>query len=91
MKLTGKIERREGLASEVAVTLVGLPPGIAVPRIALKPDQTEYELEIKFPPNFAPGVLGDVRIVATGKLDPQGPLENRSNELPLAIELLAAP
>ncbi len=91
VKLTGKIERREGLASEVAVTLVGLPPGIAVPRIALKPDQTDYELEIKFPPTFAAGEVHGVRIVATGKLDPQAPLENRSSEVAVNIELVPAP
>jgi hypothetical protein len=91
IKLAGKIERREGLASDVAVTLVGLPPGIAVPRIVLKPDQTDYELEIKFPPTFAAGEVRDVRIVATGKLDPQAPLENRSKEVAVAIELLPPP
>ncbi len=88
LKLTGKVERLEGMTGDIAVTLQGLPPGIAVPRVALNAMQTDYELAVVFPANFAPTTLADVQLFATGRFDAAQPLETRSASIAVPLELL---
>ncbi|MGE0606316.1 MAG: hypothetical protein AB7O62_04250 [Pirellulales bacterium] len=87
-KLAGKVERLEGITGDIAVTLQGLPPGIAVPRAALNAMQTDYELTVTFPANFAPAPLANVQLFATGRYDAAQPLETRSEAITLHLELL---
>jgi len=87
-RLAGKIERLEGFADDVAVTLAGLPPGVAVPRIVVPAAQSDFELELKFPANTPPGALAGIQLIATGKMTPASPLENRSEPVAIGIELL---
>lgn len=87
-KLAGTIERQEGMAGEVAVTLTGLPAGVPVPRVVVAADQTAYELELKFPANTAPAELRDVKLLATGKMTPASPLDIQSEPVIVVIELL---
>lgn len=89
VKLTGKVERRFGLAGDVTVSVVGLPAGIAVPKVPVKADQTDFELELKFPANQPPGMLGSLALFVTGKMTPQSPQEVRSADVPVPLELLA--
>lgn len=89
VKLTGKVERRFGLAGDVTVSVVGLPAGVAVPKAPVKADQTDFELELKFPANQPPGVLGSLALFVTGKMTPQSPQEVRSADVPVPLELLA--
>lgn len=88
LKLTGKIERLEGLTGDVAVSVAGLPAGVAVPRIVVKADQIDYELEVKFPANAAPGEFKDVKLFATGKMVSNAPIDVRSEDIGITIELL---
>lgn len=88
LKLTGQVERLEGMAGDVAVTLQGLPPGIAIPRVVLNASQTDFELELKFPANFVPGELRDIKLFGTGKIEPANPLETKSDLIDVPIELL---
>ena len=90
-KIAGAIERLAGLTGDVTVSLVDVPPGIGVPSFVVKADQTAFELELKFPPNYAPGPVKNVRLFALGKLKPDSPENVRSIELPLAITLAAPP
>jgi len=87
--IAGKVERLAGMNQAVTVTLSGLPAGIAVPKIALKPDQTEFKLDVAFPATFKPAELTTVRLFATGKMRSNAPIVVRSKELPLTIALTA--
>lgn len=87
-KVAGKIERLEGMAGEVAVSASGLPAGVPVPKIVVKADQTDFELEFKFPATTPAGELVGIKLFATGKMTPQSPLEVRSVEAPVAVEIL---
>ena len=73
----------------VSVTLSGLPAGIAVPKVVVKPDQTDFKLDVAFPATFKPAQLTTVRLFATGKMRPNAPIDVRSKELPLTISLTA--
>ncbi|HVX14410.1 MAG TPA: hypothetical protein VHC22_24705 [Pirellulales bacterium] len=88
LKLAGKVERLEGLTGDVTVTISGLPAGINVPRVVVPAAQTDFELELKFPPNTAAGVIGGLQLVATGRMTPSSPLEIRSEAVHVAVELL---
>jgi hypothetical protein len=88
LKLTGKIERLEGLTGDVAVSMAGLPPAVPVPRVVVAAAATDFELELKIPENVAPGELNGVQLFATGKMTPASPLEIRSEPVGLVIELL---
>jgi hypothetical protein len=90
LKVAGKVERRFGLTGDVTVSAVGLPAGIAVPKTVVKADQSDFELELKFPANQPPGTLAGVALFVTGKMTPQSPQEVRSADVPVPLELLPA-
>jgi len=85
--LAGKVQRRGGQQGDVTVTLAGLPAGIAVPKVVVKANQSDFQLPIKFPANFKPGAIGGVKLFGTGKMDPKGPVV-RSEEVAVTINLL---
>ena len=87
--ITGKVERLSGMKQDVSVTLSGLPAGIAVPKVVVKPDQTDFKLEVAFPATFKTAELTNVRLFATGKMRANAPIAVRSKELPLTIALTA--
>jgi len=87
--MAGKVERLAGMNQAVSVTLSGLPAGIAVPKVVVKPDQTDFKLDVAFPATFKPAQLTTVRLFATGKMRPNAPIDVRSKELPLTISLTA--
>ncbi|MDA0589180.1 MAG: hypothetical protein O2820_16675 [Planctomycetota bacterium] len=89
--VTGKVERLAGMNQDVTVTLSGLPAGIAVPSVVVKPDQTEFALNVVFPATFQPAELTAVAVIANGKMRPNAPIDVRSKELPLSISLTAPP
>lgn len=89
--INGEVERLAGMEQDVTVSLVGLPPGVAVPTTVVKPDQSEFNLEIVFPAAFKPAELESVRVFATGKMRANAPIVVRSKEIPLFISLLAKP
>lgn len=88
VKVAGKVERLEGLTGDVTVSAVGLPAGVPVPKLVVKADQTDYEVEFKFPANSPPGELKDIKLFATGKMVPTAQLEIRSAEVGVIVELL---
>jgi hypothetical protein len=88
-QLTGKVERLEGLTGDVAVSLAGLPAGVAVPRVVVAAAAADFELELKLPPNTPAGEIKGVQLFATGKMTTASPLEIRSEAVDVAIELMA--
>jgi hypothetical protein len=89
VKVIGKVERRFGFAGDVSISVAGVPTGVAAPKVAVKADQTDFELELKFPANQPPGPLGGLTLFATGKMTPQATLEVRSADVAVPLELLA--
>jgi hypothetical protein len=87
VKLMGKVERRGGFKGDVTVMLTGLPPGIAVPSVAVKAEQADFQLSLKFPGTFKPAELGPLEVVATGRYSPQSPLLNRSEPVAVRVKL----
>jgi hypothetical protein len=88
LKLAGKVERLDGLASDVTVTIAGLPPGVAVPRVVVPAAQSDFELELKFPPTTPVGLINGLQLVASGKMTPASPIEVRSEPVNVVFELL---
>lgn len=87
--ITGKVERLAGMSQDVTVTLSGLPGGITVPKTVVKPDQSDFKLNVVFPAAFKPAKLKSVRLFATGKMRANAPIDVRSKEIPLTISLKA--
>jgi hypothetical protein len=87
VKLTGKLERRGGFKGDVTVTLTGVPPGIAVPSMVVKAEQTDFQLSLKFPGTFTMPDIGPLEVVATGRYNLQSPLLNRSEPVAVRVKL----
>lgn len=87
-KIVGKLERLEGIAGDATVSLTGLPAGVAVPKVVLKVDKSDFELDVKLPPNTPAGPLAGIKLFATAKMTPQSPLDVRSVETPVAVEIV---
>jgi hypothetical protein len=88
VKIFGKIERLEGFAADVNVTASGLPAGVTAPRVVVKAGATDFELEFKFPANTPPGELSGIKLFATGKFVPNAPIDVKSEDVPVVVEIL---
>ena len=87
LELAGKVERLEGAVGDLALTVAGLPPGIAAPpAITVKNGATGFKFALKFPPTFKPGEYPGLKISATGK--PFGPLLVRSRDASVTLKVL---
>src|SRR5207247_1099082 len=67
----------------VTVTLTGLPAGLPVPSVVVAAERSEFELPVAFPPTTKPGLLANVKLVATSSDKSQSAL--RSNEIAVAV------
>ena len=86
---TGKIERREGLAGDVVVTLAGLPAGATAETVTVKADATDFLLNIKLPANAPTGELKGLKLSATGTPDANQPsikVKSRDVDLLLVVQ-----
>lgn len=88
VKLTGKIERLAGFKGDVNLTLTGQPGGVAITNAAVKVDQTDFALELRFPANFAAGEVKGIKLIATGPPDPQTGNQPIRTEVELIVKLL---
>ncbi len=89
VKLTGKIERLANFKGDVNLTLTGLPGGVAITNAAVKADQSDFTLELRFPANFAAGDVKGIKLIATGPPDPQTGNQPIRTEVELIVKLLA--
>jgi hypothetical protein len=88
-ELTGKIERLEGSAGDVTVTLAELPAGIAGTLTAtVKADATDFKFPLTAAPTTKPGDYPTVKISATGK--PFGNLQVKTRDTLVALTVVAA-
>ncbi len=89
VKLTGKIERLAGFKGDVNLTLTGQPGGVAITNAAVKADQTDFALELRFPVNFMAGEVKGIKLIATGPADPLTGNQPIKTEVELIVKLLA--
>ncbi len=73
VKLTGKIDRREGLTGDVALTLTGLPPGVTAAAVTVKASDTAFALNVVLPPGTQPGEITGLKLSGTAVADPKQP------------------
>lgn len=89
VKLTGKIERLATFKGDVNLTLTGQPGGVAITNAAVKADQTDFTLELRFPVNFAAGEVNGIKLIATGPPDPLTGNQPIKTEIELLVKLLS--
>jgi hypothetical protein len=91
VKITGQVERNEGLTSDVTLTLTGLPPGLSAAPVVLKGATTAFTLNVTVPANQPAGEFKGLKLAATAPADPKTPnVQVRSRETELTVVLLAA-
>jgi hypothetical protein len=89
VEIAGKVERREGAAGDVLLTISDLPTGIAAPApVTVKAGATDFKFTVKVPPTFKPGEYPAAKIVGTGK--PYGALQVRTKDALVALKVLPA-
>lgn len=89
LKIPGKIERREGLKGDVAVTLTGLPPGAKADAVTVKADATAFALNVVLPPNVPAGEIKGLKLGASAAPDLKQPaqrLKSREVEVTLVVQ-----
>jgi hypothetical protein len=69
----GKVERREGLTGDVALTLIGLPPGARADAVTVKAGTSEFTINVVLPPNVLPGEIKGLKLFGTAASDPKQP------------------
>jgi hypothetical protein len=89
VKLTGKVERLANFKGDVNLTLTGQPGGVAITNAAVKADQTDFTLELRFPANFAAGEVKGIKLIATGPPDPLTGNQPIRTETELIVKLVA--
>jgi len=88
LEITGNVERLEGAAGDITLTMDGLPPGIAAPpAVTVKAGATNFKFTLKVPPSFKPGEYSGPKIFASGK--PYGALQVRSRDAAVTLTLLS--
>ncbi len=91
VKLTGKIERQASFKGDVNLTLTGQPGGVAITNAAVKADQSDFALELRFPANFAAGEVKGIKLIATGPPDPLTGNQPIRTEVEMFVKLVAMP
>ena len=88
LKISGKLERREGLKADVALALTGLPAGAKADAVTLKADATDFSVNVAFPPNITPGEFTGVKLSGSYIPDAKQPnVRVRSRELEVTLVL----
>ena len=89
VKIAGTITRLPGYTGPVTITLTGLPPGLAVPPQALKPEDTAVAMDLKVPANFAAAEIANLKLTAAGPPDPlSGNQSVRTPEVGFTVRLI---
>jgi hypothetical protein len=91
VKLKGKVERREGLTGDVALTLTGLPAGASAAPITVKAGVTDFTFDVVLPTNVPPGETKGIKVFGTAVADPKLPaIRVRSRDVDLTLVVLTA-
>jgi hypothetical protein len=90
VEIRGKVERREGLTGDVALTITGLPPGLAAAPVTVKAPAVDFAFKINLPANFAAGEFKNVKVAGTAAPDAKQPGVRVRREAELTLVVLAA-
>jgi len=91
VKIAGQVERKEGLASDVTLTLTGLPAGASAAPVTLKGGTVAFAFNVVLPANQAVGEIKGLKIAATAPADPKTPaVVVRSRDVELTLVVVAA-
>ena len=90
INVSGTLERLGDFAGDVTITTIGQPKGVPAPKVIVKPDKHEFEVELKFPASFMPGDIDSIKLIATGPPNPKAANIVVRTEIPLVISLLPA-
>jgi hypothetical protein len=86
VKVTGQIERREGLTGDVALTLTGLPAGATAAAVNVKADTTAFTFNVVLPAATPPGEIGGLKVSGTAVADAKVPnVRVRSRDVDLTL------
>jgi hypothetical protein len=88
----GKVERREGLTGDVALTLTGLPPGARADAVTVKAGVSEFTINVVLPPNLPTGEVKGLKLSGTAAPDAKQPnvrVRSREVELTLVVQTAA--
>lgn len=89
VEVKGTLVRSEGFAGDAAVTLAGLPAGIAAPQAAVKASETALTIKLTIPPNFKPGEHRGIKLSANAATDPKQPnVRVKSRDVALMLKIL---
>jgi hypothetical protein len=92
VSVKGKVERREGLAGDVALTLTGLPPGARADAVTVKAGVSEFTFNVVLPPNLPPGEFKGLKLAGTAAPDPkQSNVRVRSREVDVTLVVQTPP
>lgn len=89
VKIKGTIERLAGFNGDITVSIVGQPGGVVVPKVVVKPDTSQFELELKFPANFKPAEVKTIKVFATGPANKAKANVVVRTEVPISINVQA--
>jgi hypothetical protein len=91
VKIAGQVERKEGLVSDVTLTLLGLPPGASAAPAIVKMGTTAFAFNVVLPANQAVGEIKGLKIAASAPADPKTPaVVVRGREVELTLAIVAA-
>jgi len=92
IEVKGTAERMHGFAGDIAVSLTGVPAGVAVPApITVKAGETKFAVKLTLPPATP---VGDVKLKlsASGVPDAKQPnVRVKGREIEIALNVIAAP
>ena len=86
----GKVERREGLAGDVALTLTGLPPGTRADVVTVKAGVSDFTVNVILPPNLPAGEVKGLKLAGTAAPDARQPnvrVRSREAEVTLVVRV----
>lgn len=88
--IKGKIERLAELKGDVSVQLLGaLPPGVTITNAAVKADQSDFMVSLRFPATQAASEVKGIKLTLIGPPDPMTGNQPIRREIELTIKLIA--
>lgn len=91
LKIDGKIERVADYKGAVTVLVVGLPPGVSLPAVAVPADKSDFQLDLRLPPNFAASEIKGIKLTAQGPGDPFSGQVLKAPDVELTVKVTKAP
>jgi hypothetical protein len=92
LEIAGTVERLNGFAGDIQVSLAGQPAGVAVPApVTVKAGETKFTLKLTFPAATPPGET-KLKLTASVVPDPKQPnVRVKGRETEVTLNVIAAP